>query len=185
MSKAVMWSIRRPHTDNIKNGNKWDEIRKRIPKDLTRETINYIYETKSNGGCGKVIGEFRVSNKTYIYAEIGSNGSKHLYNTAFIMPALSDEDLFSYLYDGKENSGWALRISNLKIYDKPKELGEFYIVKTFRGYRKKDMPKITGLNKESIEALNHSKRVIVSKVTRPPQSWQYVEPLEVSSEAIL
>ena len=37
MSKAVMWSIRRPHTDNIKNGNKWDEIRKRIPKDLTRE----------------------------------------------------------------------------------------------------------------------------------------------------
>lgn len=50
--KAVLWSIRRPHTDNIKNGNKWDEIRKRIPKDLTRETVNYIYETKANGEYG-------------------------------------------------------------------------------------------------------------------------------------
>ena len=162
MSKAVMWSIRRPLTDNIKNGNKWDEIRKRIPKDLTSETINYIYETKSNGGCGKVIGEFRVSNKTYIYAEIGSNGSKHLYNTAFIMPALSDEDLFSCLYDGKENGGWALRISNLVIYDTPKELGEFF--RPCDGCDKLGTSRCT----EEISPCR------AKALTRPFQSWGYV-----------
>lgn len=170
MSKAVMWSIRRPHTDNIKNGNKWDEIRKRIPQNLTSETINYIYETKSNGGCGKVIGEFRVSNKTYIYAEIGSNGTKHLYNTAFIMPALSDEDLFNYLYDGKENSGWALRISGLVIYDTPKGLGEFWKY----GYEN-DYDAYSAVGGGVPISFNYKSY----KVIRPPQSWQYVEPLEV------
>lgn len=125
MEKSVLWSIRRPHTDNIKGGNKWDEIRKRIPKDLSILTRNFIYETKANGGCGKVIGEFRVPSKTYIYADIDNDGTKHLYNTAFIMPAISDEDLFNYLYDGKQNSGWSLRISRLKIYDTPRELSEF------------------------------------------------------------
>lgn len=154
--KSVLWSIRRPHTDNIKNGNKWDEIRKRIPKELTSETVNYIYETKANGGCGKVIGEFKVQNKTYIYAEI-VNGVNHLFNTEFIMPALSDEELFTYLYDGKRNDGWALRISDLKIYDKPKELGEFKrFVDRSRGQ------------------IYFEDMLIL---TRPPQSWQYVEPI--------
>lgn len=147
--KSVLWSIRRPHTDNIKNGSKCDEIRKRIPKELTSETVNYIYETKATGGCGKVIGEFKVQNKTYIYAEI-VNGVNHLYNTAFIMPALSDEELFAYLYDGKQNDGWALRISDLKIYDKPKELGNFF---TPMGKRPSYM------------------------IERPPQSYMYVEAI--------
>ena len=194
MSKAVMWSIRKPHTDNIKNGNKWDEIRKRIPKDLTSEIINYIYETKGNGGCGKVIGEFRVFNKTYIYAELNSNGSKHLYNTAFIMPALSDEDLFKYLYDGKQNDGWALRISDLVIYDKPKELGEFYAYNAELHKRFEDGENYCcydGTN-DSGEALtdcpaNNIKNCYrcweewsgwCHKVTSPPQSWRYVEALE-------
>lgn len=174
MNKAVMWSIRRPYTDNIKNGNKLDEIRKRIPKDLTSETINYIYETKSNGGCGKVIGEFRVSNKTYIYAEIDSNGTKHLYNTAFIMTALSDEDLFNYLYAGKDNSGWALRISDLVIYDKPKELREFR--KPCKWEEHGEEPDCFICNKSGytpdmyIDCFNF--------LTRPPQSWMFCEVSE-------
>ena len=146
--KGILWSIRKPHTDNIISGKKWDEIRKRIPKNLSPLVPNYIYETKANGGCGKVIGEFRVSSKTYIFAH-KENGNKHLGNTAFIMPALSDEDLFNYLYDGKKNDGWALRIDNLKIYDKPKELSEF---------------------KQEIV-----KGAMPKKLIRPPQSWQYVE----------
>lgn len=170
-----MWSIRRPHTDNIKNSNKWDEIRKRIPKDLTSETINYIYETKSNGGCGKVIGEFRVSNKIYIYAEIDSNGTKHLYNTAFIMSALSDEDLFSYLYDGKENGGWALRISNLVIYDTLKDLGEFRKPCDY-GYQCKHCDKATYKTTYFDMTTQSSGFVPCNRtITRPFQSWGYVE----------
>ena len=164
--KSVLWSIRRPHTDNIKNGNKWDEIRKRIPKQLTSETVNYIYETKANGGCGKVIGEFKVQNKVYIYAEI-VNGVNHLFNTAFIMPALSDEELFTYLYDGKQNDGWALRISDLKIYDNPKELSEFIKPCTM-------MFKYC----EECEFYSTHTGCCTNFVTRPPESWCYVEELE-------
>ena len=169
--KSVLWSISRPHTDNIKNGNKWDEIRKRIPKELTSETVNYIYETKANGGCGKVIGEFKVQNKTYIYAEI-VNGVNHLFNTAFIMPALSDEELFTYLYDGKKNDGWALRISNLKIYDKPKELSEFRPICKFEG---KDA--ICALFCPNWKYDGGLFFECTRKVTRPPKLWQYINEL--------
>lgn len=163
--KSVLWSIRRPHTDNIKNGNKWDEIRKRIPKQLTSETVNYIYETKANGGCGKVIGEFKVQNKVYIYAEI-VNDVKHLYNTAFIMPALSDEELFTYLYDGKQNDGWALRISDLKIYGNPKPIMQFYKPCPIKlGFR--DCP--------VCELYSIYTGCCMNNIDRPPQSYMYVE----------
>ena len=164
--KSVLWSIRRPHTDNIKNGNKLDEIRKRIPKELTSETVNYIYETKANGGCGKVIGEFKVQNKVYIYADI-VNGVKHLYNTAFISPLLSDEELFTYLYDGKQNDGWALRISNLRIYDKPKPIMQFY----------KPCP-IEWKNCPVCEFYSKNTGTCMNNIDRPPQSWLYVDELE-------
>ena len=178
--KGILWSIRKPHTDNIKSGKKWDEIRKRIPKDLSPLVPNYIYETKANGGCGKVIGEFRVSQKTYIYA-YENNGEKHLGNTAFIMPALTDEDLYNYLCSGKNKDGWALRIDKLKIYDKPKELSEF----------KATCNKVKHYETESKDFFDHCLHCeyLTEKtscldsfacgkfITRPPQSWCYVESL--------
>ncbi len=163
--KGILWSIRKPHTDNIKSGKKWDEIRKHIPKDLSPLVPNYIYETKANGGCGKVIGEFRVYQKTYIYA-YENNGEKHLGNTAFIMPALSDEDLYNYLCSGKNKDGWALRIDKLKIYDKPKELSEF---------RK---PCDRFLDCITCKRLVRNDFLSCDNIiTRPPQSWCYVESL--------
>lgn len=161
--KGILWSIRKPHTDNIKSGKKWDEIRKLIPKDLSPLVPNYIYETKANNGCGKVIGEFRVSQKTYIYA-YENNGEKHLGNTAFIMPALSDEDLYNYLCSGKNKDGWALRIDKLKIYDKPRELSAF----------KKPCDRFL----DCITCKRLVRNEFLScdnKITRPPQSWCYVE----------
>lgn len=163
--KGILWSIRKPHTDNIKSGKKWDEIRKRIPKDLSPLVPNYIYETKANGGCGKVIGEFRVYQKTYIYA-YEHNGEKHLGNTAFIMPALSDEELYNYLCGGKNKDGWALRIDKLKIYDKPKELNEFKHWVNDKDY--------DGWNEQRTKIV---KGFVLRPLTRPPQSWCYVENL--------
>ena len=163
--KGILWSIRKPHTDNIISGIKWDEIRKQIPKDLSPLMPNYIYETKGNGGCGKVIGEFRVYTKTYIYAW-EENGEKHLGNTAFIMPALSDDELYDYLCSGKNKDGWALRIEKLKIYDKPKELSEF---------RK---PCDRFLDCITCKRLVRNDFLSCDNIiTRPPQSWCYVESL--------
>lgn len=163
--KGILWSIRKPHTDNIKSGKKWDEIRKRIPKDLSPLVPNYIYETKANGGCGKVIGEFRVYQKTYIYA-YEHNGEKHLGNTAFIMPALSDEELYNYLCSGKNKDGWALRIDKLKIYDKPKELFDFV------NYDKYQVCKERNCFSDNCWICPNNALIV-----RPPQSWCYVESL--------
>lgn len=171
--KGILWSIRKPHTDNIKSGKKWDEIRKRIPKDLSPLVPNYIYETKANGGCGKVIGEFRVSSKIYLYA-YEEKGQKHLGNTAFIMPALSDDELFNYLCNGKKSGqGWALRIDKLKIYDKPKELSEFK--QENKCYKKGDLDNIGCWERGCIMQEQGWCDGRYSKITRPPQSWQFIE----------
>ena len=79
---------------------------------------------------------------------------------------LSFQEMKAYL--GNKN-GYDWHISNLKIYDKPKELSEFINpcsrVKCISGC--KDM-KI-----EHAECLNKNKRPI----TRPPQSYMFVEEL--------
>lgn len=199
MSKAVMISIQPQHIQkmfpviDVEIGklvnNKTIEVRKTAPTIPTPFKC-YIYMTATKGRCRfweyitayenskgemldgsqKVIGEFvcdRIDKYKYTYTDGLDIDDDELLET------MLDREEINIYANGKDLYG--LHISNLVIYDKPKDLGEFYTVKTFRGYRKKDMPKITGLNKESIEALNHSKRVIVSKVTRPPQSWCYVE----------
>lgn len=79
-------------------------------------------------GDGKVIGEFVCKKFTYIEAGYDTNGRKHLYNTAFIehCMCISDNELHEYLYKNRENcGGWAWHISDLVIYDTPKELSEF------------------------------------------------------------
>lgn len=169
--KGILWSIRKPHTDNIKSGKKWDEIRKRIPKDLSPLVPNYIYETKANGGCGKVVGEFRVYQKTYIYA-YEHNGEKHLGNTAFIMPALLDEELYNYLCSGKNKDGWALRIDKLKIYDKPKELREFKRIIDKCVFYKDG---VCQNRKQNQVILCKNLDCDCKKIVRPPQSWCYAE----------
>lgn len=55
--KSVLISIQRPHTDNIKALIKKIEVRKNKPNQETPFPC-FIYETKTKGGCGKVIGEF-------------------------------------------------------------------------------------------------------------------------------
>ena len=55
--KSVLISIQRPHTDNIKALIKKIEARKNKPNQETPFPC-FIYETKTKGGCGKVIGEF-------------------------------------------------------------------------------------------------------------------------------
>lgn len=169
--KSILWSIKKEHLDNIKNGYKLDEIRKKIPSDLHIDTVNYLYETKSSGGSGKIIGECKFNNKTYIYANI-IDGTKHLYNTAFIKPCISNERLFDYLYDSTQKDGWALRISDLIIYDEPKRLDSF----------NKPCPTIKPCEncRYSINDVLPFCEISVGcdrRLRRPPQSWCYVEEL--------
>jgi len=184
--KSVLISIKPKWCELIANGKKTVEVRKTRPKCAVPFKC-YIYCTKDKGisfwtgkryayaddrshnlfdvcGNGKVIGEFVCKNMTCMQADIDSQGEKHLYNTAFIenQMCLTDEELFNYIYDGKRNIGWAWHISDLVIYDKPKELSDFS----------------NGSSRLSFSKTKDGFPWKYSGITRPPQSWCYVEEVE-------
>ena len=147
--KAVMFSINRPHTDNIKTGAKTSELRTRPPK-MDEPYKGYIYEPLKNGGCGKVIGEFTAFNEFKYRMCMGV--PKHL----VLSGCLSVEEIWAYTNKGEKDLT-EISISDLIIYDEPKELSEFekpheYI---YQSYRRKNS--------------------FFKGITRPPQSWCYVE----------
>ena len=200
--KSVLISIKPKWCELIASCKKTIEVRKTRPK-LETPFKCYIYCTKDKGisfwtgkryayaddrshnlfdvcGNGKVIGEFVCRNMTCIQADIDSQGEKHLYNTAFIESrmCLTAEELFNYIYDGRRNIGWGWGISDLVIYDKPKELSEFY---KYCG----DNPDCYSCNvycysntEYGLEDYCCSKIDGCRPVNRPPQSWCYVEEPE-------
>ena len=126
--------------------------------------------TRDNFLNGKVIGEF-VCDRVYLTKNqvdsfVVANEEQSVTNEIARQSCLDYYDMVAYLGD-KNGYGWY--ISDLKIYDKPKELSEFINpcsrVKCISGC--KDM-KI-----EHAECLNKNKRPI----TRPPQSYMFVEDL--------
>ena len=175
MSKAVMLSIRPKWVEKIANGEKTIEVRKTKPK-LETPFKCYIYCTQDKhlafmqnqtgtnliacmdvdaaipvGGAignGKVIGEFtceRIVPITY------DGGRLWCPTNAAFSPAtcLSQAEIIAYIGDKGRCYGW--HISDLRIYDTPKELSEF-----------------TGLRDTKFGAAPH-------EIKRPPQSWCYVE----------
>lgn len=69
-------------------------------------------------------------------------------------------------YIGANKNGYAWHISDLKIYDKPKELGEFY------RWKKCDSCKMSGY--EATACMYDIDCKVPARITRPPQSWMYV-----------
>lgn len=184
--KAVMLSVR-PNwcakiTNKIgieKNGKpiyeKTVEVRKTRPKIETPFKC-FIYETnwidntywknRHKGKLGKVIGEF-VCDRIEDMRDIEQDPT-----------CLSIEEWLKYT-DGHKGIVYGWHISDLVIYDKPKELGEFY---HYCG----DDPKCDGckyLYSESNESVGLYEECCspvegCKTLTRPPQSWCYVEVQE-------
>ncbi len=124
----VIISIKTKWCDLIISGLKVDEIRKTKP-DLSHGPLRVlIYRT---GGTG-VIGEFTLRHLTYIQAwEDEVTGEKHLGNTFGLRHCVDDLELWEYLHKGGQKpgkpypGGWAWRIENLIIYDRPMPLRLF------------------------------------------------------------
>lgn len=175
--KAVLISIQPKWCELIASGKKTIEVRKTRPK-LETPFKCYIYCTIGNGvkgdylvpsgiQCGKVIGEFvcdRIDEYFYDQAFDESMGcfiNKYGYEITsyeLAQTCLSYEEFEKY---GNTNALYGWHISDLKIYDKAKSIEMFPVGKIARdcgcgGY------------------------MIYNKVlARPPQSWCYVEELEV------
>lgn len=185
--KSVLISIQPKWCELIANGEKTIEIRKTKPR-IDTPFKCYIYCTKEkiigdfilckskelsdlfgfnvtvgvNKGFakeedlqlkGKVIGEF-VCNKIQ---NLFSNSHFWLDENIVNKTCLNNNEIREYANGADKIYGW--HISNLKIYDKPKELSEFYIECKYEIDYKGDW-------------FNYK------PLTRPPQSWCYVTEVD-------
>lgn len=169
--KSVMLSIRPKWCKKIIDGEKTIEVRKTKPKLETPFKV-YIYCTSGRPdlnipisperlmqdyletgsmqslncplGNGKVIGEF-TCDRIYELAPLN-----HAPDDVEKQACLTREEIVNYL----KGTGYGWHISDLLIYDQPRELSEF-----------------TGLRNTRFGAAPYD-------IKRPPQSWYYVEEWE-------
>jgi predicted transcriptional regulator len=164
--KAVLMSIKPRWCELISSGKKTVEVRKTKPKIAPPFKV-YIYETKDkryenigvcgwkedgtkyifNNHCGKVIGEFVCDKIT--------KGNFYLKDTC-----LTSEEYNAYCHYGAPY-GW--HITDLVIYDKPKELSQV-------------------LNRKQAEKCvnqcEHNGMCQYCEEIRPPKSWVYCEEVD-------
>lgn len=178
MSKAVLISIRPKWCEKIINGDKTIEVRKTRPKMDTpfkcyiyctlpkyphEDFIATNYPRPQFYGGGKVIGEFTCEriyeigkrgipeNFDYCYLSLNEWGNDDIETEikAISASCVSKEELNAYGAKAPLLYGW--HISDLRIYDEPRELSEF-----------------TGLRDTRFGAAPYD-------IKRAPQSWCYVE----------
>jgi predicted transcriptional regulator len=161
--KKILISIRPQWCEKIASGKKTIEVRKSAPKEVPFKAYIYCTKGKAQSRCGKVIGEF-VCNKVATYPrnyEFGYEISENEFNET----ALTAEQFVGY-GNGGMLYGW--HISDLKIYDKPRELSEFCIPCKVSCENCK--------NPLYFECSCEEKGKKI--VTRPPQSYMRVEELK-------
>lgn len=178
MSKAALLSIRPQWCQKIASGEKTIEVRKTKPK-LETPFKAYIYCTvpdtknphnilelhgadgKIRKANGKVIGEFTCDQTFPI--NVFDNGS--IQNWLFEhmeRSCLTYEELADYIGNGKTGHGW--HISDLLIYDQPRELSEF---------QRAIAPCVFCMERIARECTDCKKWG--GNIKRAPQSWCYVE----------
>jgi predicted transcriptional regulator len=152
--KEVLTSVNKEHLDNILDGIKTIEWRKK-PLPLGK---HYGYETKNKGGCGKVTGDFEVVENIKVgLFEIVCDDEKDLIKKGCV------DWGFLNKYAGKQDYLYANIIENARRYDNPKELSEFEKPCNFKW------------ECSICERYNRIDRMCIKAITRPPQSWCYVE----------
>ena len=202
IARAMGWKVEQEKTvevrRNFPRAQDWDK-KSLIYCSRDRRSFNRIpkeYQPLMAPLLGKVIGEFMCDaikcyegefwdNETYEcvreryepgdfeeygeyeYETIADNEQENYKDVPlFKQSCLAWEELRNYLGKG-DNVFYAWHISSLKIYEKPKELGEF---------RRPD---------ERFSEIRQTERGLVFsdgykrgvQITRPPQSWMYVEEI--------
>ena len=174
-----MMSIRPKHVQNILNGIKTLEIRKKFPKDYVGWV--YIYCTKdkkyanliNRGGflTGMVVARFWCGNVEELmfleglYSPLDRGYCTDTLDNAQVemKSCVPQENIIDYLYS--KGKGYAIHITNLEIFDKPKEISEF------RQWR--DCGKCW--HEEDCDCNLETCFMTGDKLTRAPQSWQFIE----------
>ena len=197
--KSVMLSIKPKYCELIINGKKTIELRKTRPKIETPFKC-HIYECIGKKlyndyfdyeGCGKVIYEFVCDEIINLFAL-----SKFWFSDKILSDTcLSPDEIRKYANGADKLYGW--HISDLVIYDKPKILSEFMVIDKemlkecpyrIRAYNNPDCT--NGALLKGTYVCNNSFEpdfcrgqcgIATKPLTRPPQSWCYVEEKVKSS----
>ena len=185
MNKAVMLSIRPKWVEKIANGEKTIEVRKTQPK-LETPFKCYIYCTLPKYphedfiatdypmpqfyGGGKVVGEFtcdQIIDAWWDYVpdaitrEVTGGNLEALDGIG-----MTDKELFSYVGDSMRGQCYGWHITDLLIYDQPRELTEFWRACPNSWYCESCAMYWENNGTCGNESLY---------IKRPPQSWCYVE----------
>lgn len=198
--KVVMLSVQPNPCEQIANRKKFLEIRKTKPKlkppfkcliYCTNTKYHHLYDlTKYNHGQplysvtqhnkyslvpknylnGKVIGEFVCNNIDEIVPDYNPITKKFLYgNEVDTAPTCLSEKQLQYYGQGKPLYFW--HISELKIYDTPKELSEFK--RECDGNCKIGNKMCVKVKDRRLDVWANCDSLL--PLIRPPQSWCYVE----------
>lgn len=189
MSKAVLISIRPKWCEKIVNGEKTIEVRKTRPKmntpfkcyiyctgydalwvldAPTREKYSfmavaaYLENPKgANKGNGKVVGEFTCDRIDRLAPANDPYGIYDIDDDYVLQTCLANGALWDYGH-GTPLYGW--HISDLRIYDMPRDLGEF----------QRATDPCDSCHAEYTWECTGCKK-LGGDIKRPPQSWCYVE----------
>lgn len=201
MSKAVLISIRPKWVEKIANGEKTIEVRKTrpnlptpfkayiyctLPKYPHEDFIATDYPRPQFYGGGKVVGEFtcdKIEHFDSAYSEwayavapprsvMPMHESKAL-RLCCVGGCLTEDDVTAYFGD-EDWKAYFWHISDLKIYDTPRELGEFWLPPEL--YCEKE--RCGGCPYDQVADVNGEYSYDCEwrrPLSRPPQSWCYVE----------
>lgn len=198
--KSILLSIKPKYVELIASGQKTIEVRKTAPKEVPFKAYiycckakPYLYKEanppfelfldselyKGNGYddrlfSGKVIGAFICDRIEMVNAKCSDYGIDLFYHDCLTNGCLTEREIEKYFnvpedrdLRAMKGNGYVWNISDLKIYDKPKELSEFCIPCKVSCENCK--------NPLYFECWCEEKGKKI--VTRPPQSWCYVEEL--------
>ena len=173
--KAILMSIKHKWCELIFSGEKTVEVRRTAPKPKPPFKV-YVYETKGateapwvdeDGhfiykGCGQVVGEFVCDKVEENIPQYHPMFEEFFYSCfEYGNDCLSQKEMQKY---GKYDTLYGWHIAAPKRYDTPKELSEFWTARC--------------TNKTGECKTCEVKPACISNVTRPPQSWMYVEEIE-------
>ena len=177
---AVMLSMNQKSCQKLTNHNqtKTIEIRKTKPK-LSTPFKCYIYKSRNSKHdfvgstsktAGKVIGEF-ICNRIDKFKVFENSSVQNWMFFDLNMSGMSYEDVANYV--GINNYGYAWHISDLIIYDTPKELREFSM-KCRRAYCSETCKHYNDDCYINVSTA-YGRYKNIRRISTPPKSWCYVE----------
>lgn len=194
--KSVLISIKPQWCEKIASGQKTIEVRKSAPKEVPFKAYIYCTKAKNKWRLSDYEGAYQNSEGEIVYAQQHVIGEficdevdeyKYDYGCGYytgdgvdidddtiLKTAIDREDINIYA-KGKTLYGW--HISDLKIYDKPKELSEFKTPPCEKPEKAcgtcKYLVVINTPDMYEVDCFVENGR----EITRPPQSYMYVEEI--------